>query len=106
MSTEFWSGLLTLPALIAVALILWALYSVATKAWQKLHVALLFRLDLRPNLARWGDEEDRRPKYLESANKLRDVYQHSPRLYVLTGLGWHVAFVRDTKSTDKEKDEA
>lgn len=102
MSAEFWAGLLAIPALGAACLILWALYSVATKAWRELHVAMLSKINLRPNPIHVFEEDDR-PKYLESANRLRDAYLLSPRIYVLTGLGWHVAFVRDTKRTESKE---
>jgi hypothetical protein len=97
----FWLGLLAVPALLASILVLWILYSLATKAWSKLHTALLYKINLAKDANAFGQPHDKPHTYEKSANKIRDALLASPRFHTLTGLGWMIVFIRDSKT---EKD--
>jgi hypothetical protein len=100
-SGEFWAGLLALPALAAAVLVLWALYAFASQAWERLHVRLMERIAIAPNLNSvypfTKAPPAPRPKYEDGANKIRDALLASPRFYSAHGLGWIVLLVRDSK---------
>lgn len=93
---DFWLGLAVIPALLAVGLILWILYSFATWCWEKIHVALLSKVELAKNRVNpFGEDKD--PEFLDSANLIRDALLKSPRVRIARGLGWYVLIVRDHK---------
>lgn len=101
--SEYWTGVLTPFAFIAGLLALWALYSLATWAWAKLHIALIARIDLSRNLIRVFGDDDRR-QYSVAAQKLVDALVESPRLHVFSGLGWQFVIVRDFREVNEPKD--
>ena len=106
MTASFWAGLATIPAVIAAALILWLLYSLASKAWDKLHTSMLYRVDVPKNRFRLtvgGTPPDTRPQYIDAANRFRDILLQSPRMHVLNGLGWTVLIVRDTLTANEAR---
>ena len=98
-SESFWAGLLVIPAIAIVGAVVIVLLALARKAWASIDSAVIARTDLAPNRVnpmRRGP--DGRPKYLRSANVVRDALLKSPRLYSARGFGWMVVLVKNGKT--------
>lgn len=104
MMSDYWIGVLTPFALVAAGVALWLLYSLATWAWARLHIAFLARVDLAQNPLRVYGRDDRR-QYSVAAQKLVDSFIESPRLYVFSGLGWRFVLVRDYREHESKNPE-
>jgi hypothetical protein len=102
MSGEFWVGMALIPTAFVVYLALKTLYALTTKAWYKLHVRLLTKVDMKANPVairfRGTPPEPKRPKYEDSANYMRDALLTSPRFWLFNGLGWFIIVGRDSKA--------
>jgi hypothetical protein len=110
MSAATWIGLGILPALAAVALLLWLLYSAATWAWSKLHTALIYEVKLKRDPFEFRLRGEPQPPakasdYEESIEKIMNSLRESPHLRTFAGLGWLFIVVRDHKATERERDQ-
>lgn len=115
MSGDFWLGLAALPvAATAVAVSAWLLVG-ARKTWHAIHSHLLWqrvelRADLRPVLlAPWnrakGDQPPAAaPTYEREAERIRAALVRVPRMYLIAGLGWQIAIIRDFKNDPRSAD--
>jgi hypothetical protein len=99
MSGEFWAGVLTIPILAAAWFLISWLHAKAQRAWVSAHQRLISKIDLRENPRairfRGDPAPEPRPKYEDTANRMRDALLQSPRLYSGYGLGWMLIICRD-----------
>lgn len=92
--SEFWVGVLVLPAILAAFGALWALWLLINLLNNKVNELLVTKIEVKPygkNPFREGPHDP----YEQSAERLKQAVKRSPKLYMFHALGWRVFVVRD-----------
>lgn len=90
MPLEYLWGVLTIPALLLIACVVWFAFSAATWAWEHLHKQLIEQIKIGVNPYR---SETRR----EKAQSLVDDLVQAPHFWMFPAFGWAVVIVREYK---------
>ena len=100
MNSDFIFGLLTIPALIAIGIGLYVLWGHATSLYAKIHVKLLYKIDLKPDPISFEDLDSDGPiqtKYENSIATFVKILRKSPTIRAFYGFGRAVYIVREAK---------